>query len=149
MDQVIDLCDAAAKRYPVKALCDEIGKAESTLRNELTEQPGYKLGLRTFILILKKTKDLRALDRVEQIMGRVAFPLPRASGPNLAPILRLVGEQAREFGEYMAALGSAIADGRISPGEAAECIREIDETMRAMLELKAHLAQYLSQECAE
>ena len=48
---------------PMRALCDELDKAESTLRNELTQQPGYKLGLKTAYLIMKKTRDLAALDR--------------------------------------------------------------------------------------
>ena len=55
MDQIIDYLDVAAKRYPIKKLAFELDKGESTLRNELTQQPGYKLGLITALNIMKKT----------------------------------------------------------------------------------------------
>ena len=86
MQHVIDLLDIAAKNYPVKALAPEIGKAESTLRNELTQQDGYKLGLLTAYQILKITKDYRALDRLERLLGRVAFsPARRHAGQHAGP----------------------------------------------------------------
>ena len=101
MDQIIDLLDAASKQYPIKALAPEVGKAESTLRNELTQQEGYKLGLITTLLIMQKTGDLAALDRIEALFNRVAFVLPRSEPGNLAPLVKQVAGLSKEFGEHM------------------------------------------------
>ena len=68
MDELYDLIDSAAKRYPIKALAPEIDKAESTLRGELNRQPEHKLGLSTALLIIEKTWDSggrEALDKIE------------------------------------------------------------------------------------
>lgn len=110
MQDVIDLLDVAAKNYPMKALAPDIGKAESTLRNELTQQDGYKLGLITSYQILKLTKDYRALDRLEKLLGRVAFVLPRATATDMPTLMQLTGDLTREFGEHMTALGTGIEE---------------------------------------
>lgn len=138
MQRVIDLLDAAAKRYPLKALCDEIGKAESTLRNELTEQPGCKLGLRTSLQILKTTRDLSALDAVEEMFGRVAFRLPRCTD-SFAPVMKLAGDVTREFGEHMQVLAGAMDDGVITREEAGRVLRELKDVIAACLQLQGYL----------
>ena len=104
MEEIIDLLDIAAKSYPIKALCSEIDKKESTLRNELTEQPGYKLGLKTAILIMKKTGDLKALDRIERIFNRVAFLLPEPDPEKILPLMKMVAKATKEFGELVEAV---------------------------------------------
>jgi len=146
MDYMIDLLDAAAKEYPIKALCDDLGKAESTLRNELTQQPGYKLGLKTAVMIMKKTADLRALDCIEEMFGRVAFDIPRPKPGNMAPAMALVGRLAREFGESMQELGAAMHDGRIDTEEAHRSLKELHDVLHACLELQAHLEKIIQQE---
>lgn len=149
MDCVIDLLDIAAKNYPIKALADEIGKAESTLRNELTQQPGYKLGLKTATLILKKTGDLRALDRIESMLGRVAFIMPRAKPGDLAPVMVMAGRMAKEFGEHMQVLARSMEDGRINKKEAEECLKELEEVIEAGVKLKAYLRKIVKEESGE
>jgi hypothetical protein len=143
VDLAIDLLDAAAKRFPIKALCDRIGKAESTLRNELTQQDGYKLGFKTAILILRETRDLRALDRIEEIFGRIAFAIPTCDKTDMIPILRLVGKAMQEVGEHTQAMANALADGRITRAEAETCLRELNDVLASCIELKAHLERYL------
>ena len=139
MQQIIDLLDVAAKNYPIKALAPEIGKAESTLRNELTQQDGYKLGLITTYQILKLTQDYRALDRIEKLLGRVAFALPTAQVGELAALSQMIGDTAKEFGEQMAAIGQAMADGTVTKEEAKACVAEIDDVVAACIKLKAYL----------
>ena len=138
MDQVLDLLDSAAKSYPLKALSDDLGKAESTLRNELTEQPGYKLGLRTAILIMRKTADIRALDRIESLFGRLAFRIPKADcGPG--PFWALEAAAIKEFGEQMEAVSEALKDNRITKEEAKKCLKEVNNTVGALIRMKAYL----------
>ena len=142
MDRTIDLLDSAAKKHPLKALCDDIGKAESTLRNELTQQPGYKLGLKTSILILRKTGDLSALDRIEAIFGRVAFRLPKPEHHKISPVMTLVGKLTKEFGEHMEELANALSDGDVSENEAKNCLKELKDVIEACVELQAYLEQF-------
>jgi len=143
LDRVIDLLDASAKAYPIKALADELGKAESTLRNELTEQPGYKPGLRTAVLIMRRTMDLRPLDGIEEMFGRIAFPIPKCDRTNCIPLLRLAGKTMQEFGEHTQAVANALVDGAITRAEAEICLKELNDVLLSCIELKAHLERYL------
>jgi len=141
MQDVIDLLDVAAKNYPMKALAPDIGKAESTLRNELTQQDGYKLGLITSYQILKLTKDFRPLDRLEKLLGRVAFVLPRATATDMPTLMQLTGDLTREFGEHMTALGTGLADGKLDKDEIKLCVKELSEVVDVSIRLKAYLEQ--------
>jgi len=143
MNDVIDLLDIAAKNYPIKALANEIGKGESTLRNELTQQPGYKHGLITAILILKKTQDLRALDRIEALFDRVAFQLPRSDSEDMKPIMELVASISKEFGENIQELAKAIEDGKVTKKEARRCHNENKDLIQVCVKLQAYLEQFL------
>jgi hypothetical protein len=139
MDEIFDLIDSAAKRFPMKALAPRLGKAESTIRNELTEQQGYKLGFRTAVLIIRITQDFSALDRIEQMCGRVAFDIPPVDTTDRVPLLELAGQCGIEFGEQNVELGKALQDRKITPEEKARCIKEIDDTVKKCLQLKANL----------
>ena len=78
-------------------------KAESTLRNELNGQPGYKLGFHTAVLIMLITKDITVLDMLEKMFGRVAFTLPVHSGTVSNEFLKLVAKISKEFSETLTA----------------------------------------------
>ena len=144
MDELIDLLDSAAKQYPIKALASELSpdkrgdKAESTLRGELNRQPGHKLGLITAILIMQKTGDLQALDRIEAMFNRVAFVLP-PSIPNSLTVMELLGRMSKEFGEHMKVMAKSIKDGTVTPKEAKKCLKELKDVMEALLMMQAHL----------
>jgi len=146
MDQLIDLLDAAAKQYPIKALCDEVGKAESTLRAELNRQPGYKLGLTTAIMIIKKTRDLKALDHIEALFNRTAFKLPDAISTDPKPLLKMIANLSKEFSETIQSLAYAI-DGKSEGGEAvvkseaATCEKEVKDLIKVCVELQAYLTR--------
>lgn len=142
LDRVSDLLDASAKAYPIKALADELGKGESTLRNELTEQPGYKLGMRTAVLIMRRTGDLRPLDGIENMFGRIAFAIPKSNHTDMVPILRLAGKMMQEFGEHTQALANALMDGVITRAEAEICLKKLNDVLGSCIELKAHLERY-------
>lgn len=142
-DELMDVLDAAAKRFPIKKLAADINKAESSLRNELTQQHGYKLGLWDAVLIMKKTRDLSALDMIEDFFRRVAFPLPDAQITNVAPIMRLMADLSKEFGESVESLADALRDGRVEQREAQKCLKEVGELIRKGIELEAHLKHCL------
>lgn len=146
VQKVVDALDVAAKEFPIKALAGEIFKGESTLRGELNGQPGHKLGLTTALLILARTQDLRALDRIEEVFGRVGIPLPSSTRTDPAPLMTAAGKLAREFGEHVTVLGCALMDGTVDRGEAAECLKELRDTVRAAMELQCHLEKLAGEE---
>lgn len=142
MQQILDLLDVAAKSYPIKALAPELDKAESTLRNELTEQPGYKLGLRTALLIIKITRNFKPLDAIENLFGRVSFFLPKAIGSSL-PVMNLAGRLTREFGEHMEVLSKSLEDGELTTDEAEKCLKELKDVITACLRLQGYIENCL------
>lgn len=137
MDQIIDLLDSAAKRYTLKALCADLEKAESTLRNELIQQPGYKLGLKTAILIMKKTGDLSPLDKIEKIFNRISYEVPKCDPFSVEPMVNAVAKLTKEYGEQMTAIGQAMVDSRITLDEARTCLKETEDLIRPILQLRA------------
>ena len=143
MDEILDLLDIAAKGYPIKALAPEIGKGESTLRNELTQQPGYKLGLITAIMIMKKTWNLQALDRIEDIFHRTAFIIPRPESHNMIPIMHSISSLTKEFGEDIKGMADALKDGVITKKEAGKCMKENKDLIKACIELQGYLEQII------
>ena len=143
MDGIIDLLDIAAKEYPIKALAPEMGKGESTLRNELTQQPGYKLGLMDAIQIMKKTENLRALDRIEGMFNRTAFQIPNPEYNNAVTIMKLVANLSKEFSKTIHLMANALEGSAISKTEATKCLRENKELIKACIELQAYLQKII------
>jgi hypothetical protein len=151
-DEIYDLLDIAAKSFPLKALAGEIytgqgtSKAESTLRGELNQQPGHKLGLVTALQIMKKTKDLRALDKIEEMFDRIAaaIPIGRPQGSPLRPIMELNADLIKEFGEELKALGNALKDGSIDDKETAVCLKELQHLIAACVRLETYLKHQFS-----
>lgn len=139
VQNMVDALDVAAKQYGAEALAERLVKASSTLRNELAGVPGHKLALSTAILIMVHTGDLRALDRIEEMFGRVGIPLPKSTRKDPAPLLAEEGKLAKEFGEHVAVMGAALMDGTVEASEAAECIEELDDVVRKAMEIRAHL----------
>jgi len=143
MDEILDLLDIAAKRYPMKALAPKVGKAESTLRNELTQQPGYKLSLITAIMIMQNTGDTAAIDSIEAMLGRVAHKLPKPKSGSLGAVCRLYGELAVEFGQQTSEFGKAMLDYVVTREEGLVWLKELREANQKGLELQAALEQFL------
>jgi len=139
VQKVFDHLDVAAKDFGCERLAERIGKAQSTLRNELAGLPGHKLGVITSLQILAWTGDLRALDRLEAVLGRVAVEFPRSTRNDPAPLMAASGRLAKEFGEHMSVLGAALMDGVIEPREARACLKELDEAVKAALAVRVHL----------
>lgn len=145
MDDVVDALDAAAKAFPIKALAPEIkgdltaSKAESTLRNELNQQPGYKLGLLTAVQIMHHTRDLKALDMIEAHFGRTAWKVPEVHHEDPVPLMGRCARLSKEFADVIEAASEAMRDGRVQRAEAEKMVKEIDELVTASIRMKAVL----------
>lgn len=145
LEDLLDVLDSAAKRFPMKRLAGDINKAESSLRNELTQQHGYKLGLWDAVLIMKRTRDLTALDMIEGYFRRVAIKIPPANISDPAPMMRLMAEMSKEFGESIGAIADAMRDGVIERGEIRRCLEETGDLVKKCLEVEANLKAYLGE----
>ena len=145
LDNVIDRLDSAAKSYPIKALAPMIrgdltaSKAESTLRNELTQQPGYKLGLVTAIQILHHTGDLAALDAIETLFQRTAWAVPDVAGADPLPVMGHVGKLSKEFAEVVEACAQSLEDGCMEAKEIDRCLGEVEELIVESIRFRAVL----------
>lgn len=151
MDQVIDRLDAAAKAYPIKALAPKIrgdlsaSKAESTLRNELNQQPGYKLGLITTVQIMAETGDLAPLDTIETLFGRTAWTIPTVENTDPVPIMAKAGRLSKEFSEVIETAARAMADGRLDRDETDQLLKEVEDLLLVCIHFKALLQQIHAQ----
>ena len=92
---------------------------------------------------MRRTKDLRALDLIEEMFGRVSFLIPKHESKDEIPILRLAGKLMQEFGGYTQALASALGDGPIAGDKAAICLKELNTVLASCIELKAHLERHV------
>ena len=147
LDQVIDQLDASAKAYPIKALAPEIrgdltaSKAESTLRTELNQQPGYKLGLVTAIQIMARTGDLSPLDTIETLFNRTALAVPEVDATDPVPVMAKAGRLSKEFSDVITLAAEAMSDGQLDAKEAALLTKEVDDLLTVCVHFKALLKQ--------
>jgi len=145
LDNVIDRLDSAAKAYPLKALAPMIrgdltaSKAESTLRNELSQQPGYKLGLVTAIQIIHHTGDLAALDAIEALFNRTAWAVPDVSGADPLPVMGHVGKVSKEFADVVESCAKSLEDGRMDKMEIDRILGEVEELIVECIRFRAVL----------
>jgi predicted transcriptional regulator len=139
MQHFYDAIDSAAKKYGVAALAFELGKHERTLRNELTRQENYKLDLSTAVYIMLKTDDYTGLDILNGMMGRTSFVLPEKDPGSAAQVLEIAGRVAKEYGEHIREVGNAVMDGVITDEEADRCVKELEDTMKVLAEMRAFL----------
>lgn len=145
LDNVIDRLDAAAKSYPIKALAPMIrgdltaSKAENTLRQELTQQPGYKLGLVTAIQILHYTGDLAALDAIEALFNRTAWAVPDVTAADPLPVMCHVGKVAHEFSDVVDSCAKCMEDGCVENDEIDRSLGEVEELIVECIRFRAVL----------
>jgi hypothetical protein len=138
-DSLLDILREDVKRAPSGRKAERIaallGKGYSTLMNELNGAiPGHKFGVLQLIPVMEATGSLRPLDYLAGAMGAVVVRLPGA-GRGHPTTERDAVAAVREFGELMAAVGSALDDGRIGRDERRRIVREGYEALQAIMTL--------------
>lgn len=128
-------------KKPLKLIAEEIGMSENYLTRAAlpdTEESdtgtGCRFPLKKLIPLIQSTNDFAVLDHIENSLGRVAIPVPRANAC-MTDFCRLAMKSVKEFGELMAALDSAIADGKLSADEKANLMAEGYEAVQAITNL--------------
>jgi len=75
--------------------------------------------------------------QLAELSRHVLLPLPPTRGHAL--LTAAIGKVAKEAGEVITRTGEALADGRLSPREASQCLMEIDQAAGALMDLRAAL----------
>jgi hypothetical protein len=123
-----------ARRYPggIEALAPRMGKKPDTLRKELTGVEGYKWGVDEEELMISLCQAAGVADSIAPITaaavnaGALVIPLPRelsAQGGSF----QCLADAAREFGEFVASVAEAEADGCVTANELRRVERELGE----------------------
>lgn len=127
---------ARGNHESVAHLADLSGIPYSTLQRILNPDDHYTLGINLLIPFMEAVGEYSLIDHIEMRLGRVAIPVKaNAIGLNGAGMCRF----AREAGEAMRALGTALEDGRITPAEARECRIEVTHLLQVLTGLLAAL----------
>lgn len=137
---VMDAAADVVSDYPggAASLAPRVDKAPSTLNQEVNgTTPMAKLGLVTAVKLTKRTGDLRILLAFARECGQMVLPLPEGLDVEGDDCMRAATASAREFGELMAEVMSARADGRTTDNELDRVTRSIGELMRALHGLNA------------
>ena len=140
MSYVLDAAHHLVQAYPggAEALAPRMNKNATTLRHEVNRTGQAKLGLADAVSLSVLTGDLRILSAFASELGCMVTPLPASLGGDETAMHR-VALLAKEFGEVVATVTEATADGRISANELANIERNWEELMAAGQALVGHL----------
>lgn len=128
-------------RKPLKLIAEEIGMSENYLTRSALPDPeesdtgsGCRFPLKKLIPLIRATGDFSVLDLIEDSLGRVAIPVPRAN-ESMKDICRLTMKSVKEFGELMAVLDASMTDGRLTKNEVASLQGEGYDAIQAITNL--------------
>lgn len=140
MSHVLDAAYHLGQAYPggVEALAARLGKNAITLRHELNGTGFAKLGLQTAVDLSVLSKDHRIVNAFAAECGGMFVLLAESLGGDSAAMHR-VAVLAKEFGEVVATVTEAAADGEVSANELARVEREWAELVAAGQALVAHM----------
>ena len=132
-------------KKPLKLIAEEVGMSENYLYraalpdlDESETGTGCRFPLNKLIPVTRSTDDFTVLDFIEHSLGRVAFPLP-APNSNLSDACRLTMISVREFGQLMAEMEVAMADGAICETEKTRIRKEGYDAVQAIVNLLKNL----------
>ena len=115
---VIDTVRAVCADYPGKAeaVAARIGKSVHTLRHELGEYEGYKLGIQTVLDIMAVTKDPRIPTAIAAELGFTIIQCPHVEDVG-AEFMPYADKTLSEFSGMLSASITSWADRHITPEE--------------------------------
>lgn len=130
----LDVADAAyhtAHAFPggVPALAQRMAVSQHTLAHKVSlYDTTHHLTLREAVTMQEISRDYRILYAMAGALGHVCVSMQISKAPStMGDVLRM----AREFGEMLAAVEAAAADGRVTQNEMHECERQFAELVAA------------------
>jgi len=137
---VLDATRDMVDDYPggAASLAPRIGKNATTLCHELNETGTAKLGLKTWLLALRRTGDLRPVQALCTEFGGLFMPVPLLDDAN-ADTMGHVAELLREFSDVTSQLAQRLADGQVDDNDLRVFQREWLQMVAAGGRLMTHL----------
>jgi hypothetical protein len=105
---------------PAKAVADDLGVSRQMLSACCDETSDTNLSSKHLTALARATSNLSWLDYLEAIAGRQAFMLPTANA--LCSVMTVAA--LKEFSEFLTTVADSVADGSVSPEDAARIERE-------------------------
>ncbi|CCK81229.1 MULTISPECIES: phage regulatory CII family protein [Desulfobacula] len=149
-----------AHDYGSKELADYLGISVNSLYKQLDPnynlevnppdpenpdgQPRYKLGFKTIFKICCITGNFKPVSMMLNSMDRGIFTIPKNQDKNKG-FLKLLSNADKESGEAFRATLQALEDNKVSRSEALTGIKECDEAMSALADLKAKYKAVLTE----
>lgn len=107
----------------LKVIAEEIGVSDSYLtraalpdHDDCETGTGCRFPLKKLIPLIRSTDDYQVLDAIEASLGRVAITLPIGLA-SARDICAQSMRSSKEFGELMAAIGTALEDNKLTDAE--------------------------------
>lgn len=131
----LDVLDAAyhtAHDYPggVPALAQRMAMSPNTLAHKVGLNCNtHHLSLREAQTMMDVTGDVRVLHALAGALGYTCISLHTGGS---ATTLETVMQMAKEFGDVLGSVNSAVADGRVSHNEMQECERQAAQLIAAL-----------------
>lgn len=120
---------------PAKAIAEDVGRPYHVLMQELNQDVAtHKLGVELLIPLMRATGSDAPLHYLARAMGGAFIRLPQA-GQGQAVTHQAVMTAVKEFGELIADLGEALADGRLKKSEKRKVARSAQEALTAIMEV--------------
>ena len=136
MERLSAIVHAAVKNAPsglsAEAVADLVGKKYKTLMSELSRHDGHKPDMDLLPALVTATGSDAPLRLLARACGCLFVRVPDADVPG-HPLTAQLADTVKEFGELMATMGDALADGRITQAEARRIARDGHDVMDAVM----------------
>lgn len=136
MERLSAIVHAAVKHAPsglsAEAIADLVGKKYKTLMSELARHDGHKPDMDLLPALVQATESAAPLKHLARACDCLFVRVPDA-GAEGHPLTAQLAETVKEFGELMATMGEALADGRIEHAEARRIARDGHDVMAAVM----------------
>lgn len=136
MERLSAIVHAAVKHAPsglsAEAIADLVGKKYKTLMSELARHDGHKPDMDLLPALVQATESDAPLKHLARACDCLFVRVPDA-GAEGHPLTAQLAETVKEFGELMATMGEALADGRIEHAEARRIARDGHDVMAAVM----------------
>lgn len=136
MEKLSTICREAVKKAPsglsAEAIADLVGKKYKTLMSELAHHDGHKPDMDLLPDLVTATGSDAPLKTLGRTCGCLFVRVPDVAGEG-HPLARHLADTVKDFGDLMATMGEALADGRITQDEARRIARDGHEVMDAVM----------------
>lgn len=141
MDSILIAIHQTVPYGQAKKLADSIGMSQKILSNKVNpDNEHHHLHVVELVRLMKAADDYQALRAIADSCG---FRLEKkVAAKNGTDIIAVLLDVEAEHGDVARKLADALADGRLTPREKVQVVKEIDEAIEALFNLKQCALSY-------